>query len=88
MTTAIILAPEIANCEPQTDWDVVVSFLHWNGSHSKALTTQQQANVRTLADGFGKGITDLDLVWDWSHVRDSSEEAIKAIADKIKHFVL
>jgi len=81
-----ILSPEVIS-QTETDWTVVVAYLHWNGTHSKVLTTRQQGQVRMLADGFGKGVTDPDLVWDWSHVRDSSESAITAMANKIKETI-
>lgn len=84
-----ILAPEMAlNPEPTTDWNWVVSYLHWSGLNKTVLTPAQRREVRLLADGYGKGVTDPNLVFDWSHVRDSSEEAVKAMADRIKHFVL
>jgi hypothetical protein len=75
---------ETLNPNPTTDWHFCVSYLHWSGLNNKVLTAKQQQEVRKLGDGFGKGITDPNLIWDWSHVRDSSPEAVTAMANKIK----
>lgn len=72
-------------------WRKVVAFLSDQGALSRMLTTEQQAQVRMLADGFGslQGTADTpdvrvaDLLWDWSHVRDSSPEAVAAMAAEI-----
>lgn len=60
----------------------VVGFLHWNGENHGKLTRADEVRVRSLADGFGPGVTPAnpDLFWDWSHVRDSSDEAFTAMA--------
>jgi hypothetical protein len=71
----------------KANWDLVVSYLHWGGANEKALTTAQQREVRLLGDGFGKGMTEADIIWDWSHVRDSSSEAVDAMAAKIRELV-
>lgn len=65
----------------------VVSFLHWNGKNYGKLTHAQEIRVRALADGFGPGVdpeTEPDMFWDWSHVRDSSEEAFVAMAQTLE----
>lgn len=74
--------------------DYVVSFLHHAGENKEHMNTTIDSNTRYLhADGFGdlqNGDYDMDtirdLVWDWSHVRDSSDEAFIAMAKYIsKH---
>ena len=68
-------------------------YLNGNGDHSEILPQKLQYKIRmNLADGFGKIDSDhedfLSMLWDWSHVRDSSDEAIEKIAQAIRNFVL
>tara|TARA_R110000824_G_scaffold102100_4_gene242280 strand:+ start:4390 stop:4707 length:318 start_codon:yes stop_codon:yes gene_type:complete len=64
--------------------DLVVSCLHHSGAMRGRLTADQQQWVRRAADGFGEitGRDDesLDMLWDWSHVRDSSDRAFGRMA--------
>ncbi len=62
------------------EWTLIVSFLYWGGERFKSITNAQHLAARRLADGFGPGVEDLDLLWDWSHVRDSSPAAVAAVA--------
>jgi len=69
------------------DWQLVVEFLHHNGKHRDLLNDRLQGHIRLLADGFGdlRGARFApELLWDWSHVRDSSPAAVKRMADKIR----
>ncbi len=78
------------------DWyanRIVVQHLHYSGELSgKILTPAEENYCWTLADGFGPGLTieyiAKRLEFDWSHIRDSSAEAIKSIASYIlrKHY--
>ncbi len=72
-----------------TPREIVVACLHPKGACISALleTTLQRHQVaaRELCDGFGAGVSftealerDPAIFWDWSHVRDSSDEAIRA----------
>jgi hypothetical protein len=67
----------------QLDWHLVVSCLHYSGEQHKTTPNDVHNRAWTLADGFGrrtlKEIHE-ELEWDWSHVRDSSEEATQKIA--------
>ena len=72
----------------------VVSFLHHTGENKGHINATIDSDTRYLhGDGFGSlqdGNYDMDtirdLVWDWSHVRDSSDEAFIAMAKYIsKH---
>ena len=74
--------------------DYVMSFLHHTGENKEHINATIDSNTRYLhADGFGSlqdGDYDMDtirdLVYDWSHVRDSSDEAFIAMAKYIsKH---
>jgi hypothetical protein len=71
------------------DWDLVVAFLHHDGIHRDLLNDKQKGMVRLEGNGFGdlKGAQLApDLLWDWSHVRDSSPDAVKRMADKIRGY--
>jgi len=68
-------------------WQLVVDFLHYQGKHRTLLNDLQQAKVRLEGNGFGdlKGARlSTDLLWDWSHVRDSDDQHVFAMANKIR----
>lgn len=67
------------------DWETVVAALHYNGT--KQLPTDKQLLVIEYADGFGRNIdpeTQPEVFWDWSHVRDSSDNAIRRMAESVR----
>ena len=61
---------------------------HKNGCD---LTDNQHRYVASHGDGFGKmtaeQLDSLGVTFDWSHVRDSSDEAIKAMHMALGHVV-
>lgn len=65
------------------DWAILVATLHHSGEHR--LPHQRQFGVRWECDGFGElpdrhgGDVDT-MLWDWSHVRDSSPLGIERAA--------
>lgn len=76
----------------------VFAHLHYNGGLKNVLTYDEQWQAYKLCDGFGETClslnletgqatwqaTDLDEIgWDWSHVRDSSPEALVRCAEWI-----
>ena len=74
--------------------DYVMSFLHHTGENTaQHISNQQEVDIRFYhADGFGNlsektNNTDSellkDMLFDWSHVRDSSDEAFLAMASAI-----
>ena len=68
-------------------------YLNFNGDHANVLPQSLHYKIRkNLANGFGKIDSDHecfeDMLWDWSHVRDSSEEALDKIAGAIRDFIL
>ena len=76
-----------------SDLTFIYHYLNFNGDHASVLPQSFQYSLRlNFANGFGKIDPGMDqfqeMLWDWSHVRDSSEEAIEKIADKIRKFVL
>ena len=66
----------------------VMKYLHWTGEKHDVLNGEQESHLRYyLADGFGNlSEQDLDteliqdMMWDWSHVRDSSAQAFSKMA--------
>lgn len=67
----------------QRDWDLVVRALHYQGGYYAKLDEYTRRRAWELADGFGRcNIRTIveTLCWDWSHVRDSSEPAVAAMA--------
>ncbi len=73
----------------------VVSFLHYTGENTKHINNTIDADARYLhADGFGNLSesnhdveTIKEMLFDWSHVRDSSDEAFEAMAEFISEAV-
>lgn len=65
------------------NWDLVVRCLSYRGALYHTLDEYTRQRAWLMADGFGK--VDLrtlneTLCWDWSHVRDSSYEAVAEMA--------
>lgn len=72
-----------------TQWAIVCACLHYDGKAYDALDTIAQLGARRICDGFGEGCSNHDLLWDWSHVRDSSELAIeRASGFLVRRFLL
>jgi hypothetical protein len=66
------------------DRELVMACLHWNGALRFEIGSELHSAVRSLADGFGPNVTEPDMFWDWSHVRDSSDEAFVAMAKALR----
>ena len=82
----------------KTAREYVVSFLHYTGdNYETVLNNTTEADIRFKhANGFGNlslivKETDAetlgDMLWDWSHVRDSSDEAFENMAVAINEVV-
>lgn len=69
------------------DWDLIVATCNWNGSCNKILTQAQLDDAWTAGDGYGKmdrsELAELDLLGDWTHLRDSSDGAKARVAGVI-----
>ena len=67
-----------------TSFELLHGALYHSSPLAKRLTAAQHVAAFTRCDGYGRmtwdQLTELDLTWDWSHVRDSSPEAIEAAA--------
>jgi len=76
--------------EVEEEFKFVASFMHYAGTNSKSLTDKQYVEVFELADGYGdmtlEHLVELELLGDWSHVRDSSKEAVLAMYNKLKSY--
>ena len=61
---------------------VLHKYLHFNGDRVNDLSYGQHLWVVSHCDGYGelsiREIMAMDVAYDWSHVRDSSEDAINA----------
>lgn len=91
MTNANTMTVEtaIAGANMADDWDLVVAFLHYDGAFC-GLGRRDQVRVRELGDGFGslrgpKTEEKWACLWDWSHIRDSSPEAVAKMAAAIRN---
>ena len=71
---------------PQTKLVAIHAILHFNGAEYGRLTNAQSLHVRVLGDGFGK-TSNHDLLWDWSHVRDSSDSAIDLMYARVQELL-
>ena len=74
-----------------SDFDLVVACLHHSGELAGKLSDREQETVRLAADGFPMvaelGSEFSDLIWEWSHIRDSSDKAISRMADLCRDFL-
>jgi hypothetical protein len=70
-----------------SDWDLLVACLGPTTAMFQ-LTTEDDERARVLCDGFGRMsaamLWELEALFDWSHVRDSSPEAIAEAATFIR----
>jgi len=85
---------DVSRMTGDDDWNLVLRFLHWDGTFYSLLTNQEHGAVRFLADGFGdlsSGVFPAGsvstMLWDWSHVRDSSDEGLARMASWIRAWV-
>lgn len=73
--------------EPLSDWLLLVACLGPTTAMFQ-LTEKDEIRARELCDGFGRmtvrQLTSLDALFDFSHVRDSTPEAIAAAATFIR----
>lgn len=72
---------------PEDKFQVIHDFLYHSGKRNKELTPSQHDNLMVLCDGYGKQsikyLGENGLLWDFSHVRDSSDEALESVYFKI-----
>jgi hypothetical protein len=83
------LADEV---DPQ-DWELVVGAMTYREEDQTVkLSDSQSQEVYLEADGFGDLKNNPEALetigWDWSHIRDSSPKAVRAMAAKIRSFIV
>jgi len=76
---------ETVTVDFKTFWirQLVMDHMHYNGKFKNMVNGQQWLEAYLLCDGFGKGIDPLMAAsqsYDWSHVRDSSDETLLEVA--------
>ena len=62
------------------DRKLVNAHLHHDGEHNDTLSTGVKNALYDMADGFNE----TPDYWDWSHIRDASDEAIQKMARAIR----
>lgn len=74
----------MTNYEMNDDRKLVNAYMHPSGKHGNVLAGSQAWEVYCLGDGFGnlppEELAAINDGWDWSHVRDSSPEAMARMA--------
>lgn len=72
-----------------TEWRLVVSYLHYTGENKGVLTSKELDAIWVLADGFGPQTLKFvrETEYDWSHIRDSSPEAIHTMSEAIQNML-
>ena len=65
---------------PKHKWLVIRDHMWHSGDKSNVLTTDQHRHCVEQCDGYGgmcwQELEERGLDWDWSHVRDSADEAL------------
>ncbi|GAF70197.1 unnamed protein product [marine sediment metagenome] len=81
----------MTNCPDYRDPDAirrfVMDFMHSTGARRTELDYADWGSVYLRGDGFGPvdhAFASRQLEWDWSHVRDSSDEAFLDMAAEIQ----
>lgn len=68
----------------QTARDHVADYLHSTGPFRDRLSSEERRHLYGMADGFGTlppgQLAAINGGWDWSHIRDASDEAILAMS--------
>lgn len=74
--------------EMTADRWLVVDYLHQTGKFDGVLKSDELWEVYCLGDGFGElppeMLMEINGGWDWSHIRDSTSEAMTRMADWLR----
>lgn len=72
------------------DWDLICKYLHHGSPSAFPINSAEYAEAWGHADGFGKCVAieaqERGFFGDWSHFRDSTDEAIRALAKYLRAF--
>ncbi len=72
----------------KNDRDLVHKWLNERGTWRSLLSDAEVLNFRSLGDGIGKDLKDVNWIMCLDHISSSSDEAIKNIADNIRQWVV
>ena len=69
------------------EFKLIHEALHFRSEKAFKISKQDHLELMAECDGYGK-MSQLDLIekqltWDWSHVRDSSDEALDRVFEKL-----
>lgn len=71
---------EVGFTQAAEDRKFLNAYLHFNGSKHDELSEGAHNHLMSLCDGYGvlsvAELREKGLLWDWSHVRDSTPEAL------------
>ena len=71
-----------------SDWDLIVQVVHYSGALHERASWVILWGAFCLADGFGQmtgaQLRELEIGFDWSHVRDSTEAGHKRVAEYLR----
>lgn len=66
---------------------VIASFTHYNGENASLINNAERYEIYCEADGFGRmshaQLRRINDGWDWSHIRDSSDEGEQRMLQKL-----
>ena len=75
----------------QEKCSLIAEYLHHSGVNNRSLSPAEHNRLFALGDGYGKQTVEQlkanHLTWDWSHIRDSSNEALENIYQELKKIV-
>jgi hypothetical protein len=61
--------------------------MHARGEFADLIADDHSNEIYAMADGFGPlgdQVWEIVPEWDWSHIRDSTPDAVKAMSDRLK----
>ena len=74
-----------------SDRELAWNCLDFTGMFHSIIPPESQWHAYCLCDGFGKMTSEqlrgINGGWDWSHVRDSSDEAMKECAQFLREYL-
>ncbi len=69
----------------------IYKYLYHSSLNSKDIFPEQHAYLFSLGDGYGRmteeQLRQKGLIWDFSHIRDSSDEALENIYKALKNII-
>lgn len=73
------------------DFALLHATLYYGSRAAQVLSSAEHDEVFAMLDGYGRmslqQLRQLGLTWDWSHVRDATDEAIEAAAARVRELL-